>query len=483
LDFHQIHEVVFPGDVRPEDRVRARIRKRDASDPQYLPCRVWKLSPLGVELLPPESMPLVKGDPVDIEITVGGERSYFSGLVVDQVQENEHIRLIGIRLSKRATAHNTGEDRRRSPRWLCSEDFYPSAVAPGKVGINDLMRFQIRDISKEGLQLTCSLRNKFLLPGMTLALAATFPEIGQLLLRVRIVRVDLTSDRGRDQLVVGTEFIKLSPQDRSVLAQYLIQFSDADSLDELRHHGFEPKSVSKGVNFYFLKSEDDYRQVLELRLLAHKHEGTLRSDTTEAADMGDINDARARILIGKYRGKVVASGRVRFNELDTPLEHEKYFDLPSDFPRRDQMQEVSRLCTHPSFRRSDLLTRFFHFICSTSLSEDRPYYLMGSWPGMVPFYEKLGFRCTGLEHEEPLWNQPQTIMLGNAVDAMLGRTTDPIYWNIIWKEASSYAINSGTIQPTKLDRIRLGFLRALGPIAALLIWLRHKPRRPSATGT
>ena len=477
LDFKEIHDLIYPADVRPNDRVLARLRKRDHPDPQYVSCRVWKLSPLGIELVYPDDGDFAKGDPIDVEVTVAGERSYFEGLIVDLVQENEAIKLVGIRLSKRSTQLDEEGDRRRSPRWLCSEDFFPSAVAPGKLGMNDSMRFQIRNISKEGLQLTCSLRNKFLLPGMSLTLAATFPEVGELILRAKIVRVDITSDGGKDQLVVGTEFVYLSKRDRSVLAQYLIQFSNVDSLEELRANGFEPHSLSRGVDFYFLKSEEDYLQVLELRLLAHKFEGTIRDDSVTPADMGDINDARARILIGKYRDRVVVTGRVRFNDLSTPLEHEAYVDLPNDFPRRDQIQEVSRLCTHPDFRQSDLLASFFHFVCSSSLSEDRPWYLMGCWERMIPFYNKIGFRETGLSHGEQLWNQDQSILLGNAVDAMLGRSTHPLYWNLIWRQVSDYTIKNRIVIPTRMDKVRLFTLRLLAPIAQLLFWYRRKPRK------
>lgn len=476
LDFSDIHEVIYPADVRPTDRVLARLRKRDEEQPTYVSCRVWKLSPLGVELVYPESGNFAKGDPIDLEITISGERSYFEGLIVDLVQENRHIKLLGIRLSKRSKS-KSHDDRRKSPRWLCSQHFFPSAVSPGKLGMNDSMRFQIRDISSDGLQLTCSLRNKFLLPGMSLNLAANFPDVGEAVLRVRIVRVDVTSDGGKDQLVIGTQFIELGKRDRSVLAQYLIQFSDVESLEELRHHGFEPNSLSRGIDFYFLKSEEDYQQVLELRLKAHLAEGTLADCSLNPSDMGDINDARARILIGKYRGRVVVTGRVRFNNLDAPLEHEAFVEFPSDFPRRDQIQEVSRLCTHPDFRRSDLLTTFFHFICSSSLAEDRPWYLMGCWEHMVPFYSKLGFADTKLRHGEHLWNQEQLILLGNAADAMLGRTTDPIYWNLIWRQVSDYTIDNKIISPTRMDRIRIRALKCLAPVANLILWYRRKPRK------
>jgi hypothetical protein len=476
LDFKQIHDLIRPADVRPSDRVIARLRKRAPSDAEYVRCQVWKLSPLGVELVYPSYGDFQKGDSIDIEITISGERSYFEGLIVDLVQANDDIKLIGIRLSKRSKTQSIGSDRRRSPRWICNQEFFPTAVAPGKIGINDSMRFQVRDISRNGLQLTCSLRNKFLLPGMSLALAATFPEVGELLLRVRIVRIDITSEHGKDQLVIGTEFVSLSRRDRKVLGQYLIQFSDVESLEALRENGFEPHSVSRGVEFYFLKSEHDYKQVLELRLLAHLAEGTMRDGDLTADDMGDINDARARILIGKYNGRVIVTGRLRINDGKSPLEHEAHISIPRDFPRRDQIQEVSRLCTHPEFRKSDLLISFFHFICSSSFSEDRPWYLMGSWESMVPFYVKIGFRKTGLQHGESLWRRNQVLLIGNAVDAMLGRSTDPIYWNLVWRHVSDFLVEQGALQPNRMDRVRISALKAISPFAKTLWWYRRKPR-------
>ena len=89
LDFTRIHEIINPADVRERDRVLARLRKRDRDQSAYTSLRVWKMSPLGVELVhPSEGEVFSKGTPIDLEIIVSGQRMYFEGLIVDLIQEN-----------------------------------------------------------------------------------------------------------------------------------------------------------------------------------------------------------------------------------------------------------------------------------------------------------------------------------------------------------------------------------------------------------
>lgn len=477
LDFRELHGIIHPGDVRPSDRILARIRKRGSlSDFQSM--KVWRLSPLGVELYENiEDASYVKGDPVDLEITIDGQRTTLQGLVVDLIEQNEVIRLLGIRLGTRTDVTTSGEERRKSTRWICSDDFYPSAAAPSPGVVNDFTQFQVRDISSNGMLLVCSLRNKYLLPGRTLLLSTNFPMVGEFVAPVKIVRVGLTAVNGKDKLSVGVEFVRLDDHMRKTMAQYLIQFSNVETLEELRIAGFNPGSVSKAVDFYYLKSEVDYQRVLELRLAAHEFDRNIKEDMHVAAhDMGDIEDTRSRIIVGMHQGRVVATGRIRFNELDAPLEHEKYISWPADLPRRDQILEISRVCTDPEFRRGDLLAGLFQFACATCIQMEKPYVLIGSWPEMMPFYSKLGWKDTGLSHREPMWKSQQHLMLGHSLDGMLGRGVNPIYWNLIWRVVADHTIKNGLIEPTGMDAIRLKIYRMFGPLANWLFNRRRKLR-------
>jgi len=478
LDFRELHEIIDPGDVRPSDRILARVRE-NRSNEEYRTLRVWRLSPLGIELEDANEDPSVeKGDSVELEITIDGQSSVFSGLVVDVVRQNDLIRLIGMRLARKKIATNTSEDRRKHTRWICSEDFYPSAICSSPGVVNDFTRFQVRDMSPEGMQLACSLRNKYLLVGRKLMLTVNFPMVGEFTAPVKIIRVGLTAINGKDQLSIGVEILKLTEYMKRTMAQYLIQFSNVETLEELRAEGFIPDSVSKAVNFYYLKSDEDYNRVLELRLEAHKYDRNIK-DEIEATptDMGDIEDSKSRIIVGAYGDRIVATGRVRFSEPNEPLEHEKYVTWPRDLPRREEIMEISRVCTDPEFRRGDLLAGLFQFACATCIQIEKPYVLIGAWAEMRGFYKKLGWKETGLSHQEPMWKMDQHLMLGRAKDGMLGRGVNPIYWNLIWRVVSEHTIQNGLIEPSAIDAFRLRIYRLFGPFSNWLLNRRQRVRR------
>jgi predicted GNAT family N-acyltransferase len=443
--------------------------------------RVWRISPLGIELIDDGSQGgvLTKGEPVDLEVTVGGQRSYFEGLVVDLVREGDSTRQIGIRLSKRidSDAHDDRRsDRRKSRRWICSEEFFPTCMTltPGR--FDDYVYFQIRDISATGLLLACSLRNKYLVPGLTLVLTISFPMVGSASARVKVSRVGISSEGGRDFLTVGAEFVRIDMHARHTIGQYLAQFGMSGSLDDLREMGFVPRSISKGTDFYFLKTEEDYRAILGLRLLAHQREGTI-SNGTSAADMGDLNDAKSRILVGKHKGEVIATGRVRFNERDVPLEQEAYVSWPKHLPPREQIVEVSRVCTHPDYRRGDLLASLMRQVAATCVRAERPYVLIVSLPNLRGLYQRIGFRDTGMSHEQAFWKGTQHLLLGNGMDILRGRGVHPLYWNYVWRDVVDYMVDNQMLELVGMDRIRVMFFRLLRPIAAFRFWWARRPRR------
>lgn len=470
LDARDVHGVVYPDDIRNTDRVLARIKKRDAAQ-DYQEARVWRLSPLGVELVYPEvvSREYEKGESVEVELTIAGQRSVLFGVIVDLVESPEIPRLLGIRLTPMKESL-TEENRRTGSRWLCSDRFYPTCMAatPGK--FDDYIYFQVRDVSETGLQLMCSLRNKFLISGMRLSLTAVFPMGNVVPIAVEVVRVSVVTIGGRDRLIVGTKFVGLSEQARGALGQYLIQFSSDASAEDLRSSGLAPRSVALGVDFYNLKSEEDYREVLALRHRAHLKDGNI-GQHVEVQDMGDINDSRARILVGKYRNKVVATARVRFNEASEPMEHEAFVDWPKELPRRDQIVEISRVATHPEFRRSDLLAALFRITYVNVIQPERPWIVISCLDQMVKFYAKMGFQETGLTHEEPLWEPGKTlnVMIVNTPNIVLGRGVDPLAWNFVWKDVANVLIDSGVVSPTGLDRARLRLYRMIGPVASIFV--------------
>jgi len=480
LDFSGIHEKIDPADIRNHERVLARIRHR-SSGGSFEEIRVWRLSPLGVELVADSLVEdYAKGDSIDLEIILSGQRTLFEGLVVDLVLNNQGVSVLGIRLSRKVESAVPGVDRRIGERWICSDEFLPTCVAPTPGRFDDFMYFQVRDISADGLQLSCSLRNKFLIAGMRISLTTVFPMAQVIQLEVEVVRVGIAAFAGRDRLVVGTKFMAISDHARSILGQYILQFGNVDTLEDLKKVGLAPKSVSLGVDFYNLKTEEDYQAVLDLRFLAHSTDGNLKEDAVRE-DLADLNDARSRIIIGKYHGRTVATSRVRFNELDEPMEHESYVEWPKTLPRRDQIVEVSRVATHPDFRRNDLLAALFRYSYLNLVQRDRPWIVISCLDNMVKFYEKIGFVHTGLRHREPLWKDDRVlnVMIINTFELIVGRGVNPFYWNIMWRDVAQYLSAQAVIEPNGVDQMRLMAYRMFGPISSIAMQFRQlmRPRK------
>ena len=409
-NFEDIHDIIFPADVRATDQISARLRRHGYdADPQEV--RVWKLSPLGVELIPADHSDYSKGDSVDLDLTVGGQTTHFEGLVVDLAPRENEKHILGVRFSKKEDNDLVSEDRRKGSRWICSSQFDPVCIAANPAQFNDFLYLKIRDISKSGVRAVTSLRNKFIVPGMVLNLQISFPMTSQVSLIMTVARLALTAEAGKDYLEVGLEFTKLTMQQREAIGQYLIQFSDAESLRRIRSDGFFPTSLTRGVDYQYIKSKSDFLEVLQLRFNANQSAGKIPDQHT-ATDMADIYDTRGRIIVGKYRGRIVGTARLTFNELGERMEHEEYVQLPDDFPRREQILECARAATNPEFRGSDLWNTLIQHIAIVAIQANRPWVVLSTTPELLDMYTRIGFTDTDLRYEHALYpGQEQCVLI------------------------------------------------------------------------
>ncbi len=472
LNFKEVHDIIFPADVRENDLVRAKIRlSGQSSDPQLV--RIWKMSPLGIELLVPMSSGLDKGRLLDIELKIGRQVTLLQGTVVESGEELRGSELVVIRLNTPSKlAAPTAEERRTSSRWICSTQFFPVAIAPNPSQYNDFIYLTVRDIAGGGFRALTSLRNKFLVSGMTLDMQISFPMTGYSAIRARIVRTKLTADNGKDYLEVGFEFSHLSASQRETIGQYLVQFSNAESLSEVNSAGFHPPSFSKGVDFQYIKSLTDFQDVLELRLLANRGVGKI-PPSYSAASMADRFDSTSRILVGKFNGKIVGTIRLRFAELGETLELEQYLKLPETFPQINQIVECSRAATHPSYRRGDLWYSMLQHIAIAALRANRSFAVICTTKELLPMYKKLGLQDAGITFEMPIYpGVEQHLMYVNLYDVLTGVNVGPLAWAIVWQKVAEF-LDEQQLHGTKnMNSTRIKVYRFFAPMARLIAMLR-----------
>lgn len=474
-----IHGGIVPAEIRDGDPVFARLVSL-AGDPAFnREFRVWRMSPLGVELLVEDAHSVPKGTSLDLELKVGTQKSILCGLVVDDLVSENNVHLLHIRLISKPATRADNIERRNSDRWMCSDQFFPTAVASNPAKFNDFIYFKVRDLSNGGMKLHTSLRNKFVMPGMTFDCIVNFPMVTQIKMKITIKNLRIEMDGTREVLALGVTY---NPGDRDVqnaVGQYLMQFGSVDSLNELVNSGVYVSNVSEAVQFSYVRTKEDYDRVLALRFLAYKDAGKIKEGATEQ-DMADEFDARARIVMGTYKGEVVCSARLIFNQFDDKMEQERFVRWPTNLPRRDEMVEIMRACTRPDFRGSDLLISMFKFIAIAVAQSKRKWIVICATKNMAPLYRRIGFHDVGLSYEhQGLNGLPHDILIANVPDAMMGKTVGPLEWNIIWSGVSAYLQQYDLLDLDPATNLRLGVYRLLAPVASLARFFYERKKTKS----
>jgi predicted GNAT family N-acyltransferase len=236
-----------------------------------------------------------------------------------------------------------------------------------------------------------------------------------------------------------------------------------------------PMSVGKAVDYSFVRTKEEFDEVLALRTEAYREAGKI-PEGIKSADMADSFDAESRIVIGKFKGKVVASARLYFPQYGDTLEQEEFVSWPNQLGRRDEVVEIMRVCTHSKFRSSDLLFSLFRFIAISAIQAKR-YKIAGcATDALLPLYTRIGFQDTKLTYSLPaLNNLRHTLLVGDARRSILGMDVGPLVWNVIWKDTIEYLVENQFLTLDVPTQFRLMLYRLLSPLA---YWLRKRAQRP-----
>ncbi len=446
---HGLHKQVIPVEVRETDVVHARVRRSSEAGNKYVPIRVWRLSPLGIELVQTKEVEkFARGESIDLQIVIGGRRSDFHGLVIDETHDSDPDGLFGVRFfeTKARSFEDTSRDERSAQRWLCSEEYVPRAIAPAPGRFNEFIGFKVRDISRHGLLLTTQLSNSFLIPGMKLNLSVHLPMVSETIIPVEIVRLQIGKSGAEELLEVGVTMTNPSTQLLTLLGQYLIQFSQDSSIEELVAEGLVPDNVSLGIAFYPLKTESDFFAALALR------RKTAEARAEELISFADEKDRKARIIVGKVGNKAIVTARVRYPSVSDGLLCEPEFMVPSSEGRADELIEVSGIGTDVLEEyRNDVILALIRYICSSCISTERHKVLVICAKDDGLLFRKAGWRC--------LHTNDSVVLLADAYRAIQGDKVNPLYWNFVWRSVADYLFGAGVLEPKGVDRIVLAIFK------------------------
>jgi predicted GNAT family N-acyltransferase len=465
-------------EVRDGERVTAEVCWRSEGVSRVEGARIWRISPLGIELLVggENGSP---GSAVELILKLGDQHKEHYRLTVESVRPERHGRILSMAWMPSANASREARERRRVKRWLCGGPFALTGIAPNPLRFHDFIYFRVEELSHGGVQFFSSLRNNLLLPGLRLDAVLTFPGLGASEFRLRLVHTRIVDDAGVQRLRVGAQWLNPTRTGLGMAAQYLHQFGPRVTPSELGAAGLPIRSASLAVSFSDVRNEEDYRQVLALRKRAYQTAGKL-GVAAQDVDTADSFDDRARIIIARHQGEVVGSMRLMFHQAADPTEHEQYFPWPSDFPPREQCIEVTRVCTHPAFRGSDLLYALFRHGLFVAASSGRRYVLGSSTSKLLKVYRRLGFQLTDLRYRhEALGGEEHRLFIGDLHGALKGKAVNPVLWNSLYADVWDYVEHRHLPELRAFDACRLRMYRLLEPLTRPLARRLARPGRRS----
>ncbi len=278
-----------------------------------------------------------------------------------------------------------------------------------------------------------------------------------------------SSFSSQPQLRLSLQPLSLSPEWANDLGEWLASEGGIPP-ETLRAFGFPLRFFRHGATTSFVDTQEDYESVLNLRRMAYVEAGK-KPEPTTAEEMSSSWDKRSRIICVHYEGELVASVTLTFpDRLSAPLRSQSAFpggNYPCPMPDTLDCIEISGLCTHPDYRKGDLLNTVFEQVARAFLLSGRKHLVTLADDHLLPLYLKLGFRdhrhaCTYLHRQHHLISIERD-------DIILGRHSSWLVWQILIGDLIADLKSRGLLHPPHRGRIRLKCLLALRPLAKHLI--------------
>ena len=270
---------------------------------------------------------------------------------------------------------------------------------------------KIIKVSKKGMLVSLHLKNNDLFPNIEIQhLKLHIPSVGDLTCAVNIHDVFWISNYPT-QVFINLKFLRTERVAVEMFGQMLIlhgkQVDESVNIMELiRKADLFPKHIKKHLQFDYLITEEDYLKVLELRQLAYTSTGKIPKET-QLASTADRYDDYSRIIICRHKGKIRGPAEIGIIQLrvtfcdtkDQKFELEESIKLPLQFQSRQELAEISRMCIHPDFQRTDLVVGLIERAFMYTLKTGKKYIITSCDNKMLRFYKMLGFTSSGITFE------------------------------------------------------------------------------------
>ncbi|MGO8998475.1 MAG: GNAT family N-acyltransferase [Polyangiaceae bacterium] len=415
---------------------------------------VMKIGPAGLSVAcdPTESLDLPAGTPVDVEWSPADAPPFVSHGRAKRaslaLRSRRSVRELDVAFDP-APPRSADEHALSELHWL-------TAYAPDPFFFREWHTLKITAAGPRTLRAVASSRARSLVPGLPLALTIVVPVLGSFLVRAHVTGV--VPDVRPEEIDVSLAIDEAPADFSEALAELVLAGSDGVTLARLRRDGFALGALTRAMTVGYVENDEDMQQVLALRLAAY-HSKNKFAFAKSAADMLDPYDAYSRQIVCRVGSRIVGAVRLVYVDCDRTRSEELALGAPlPDWLFDVPFGEISRLCTHPEFRGSDVLITLLQHLGRVAAMSGLPW-LLGSCDDQCPLYEKLGFKKMPGVRYDAYGRAGIDVVAVELKDFFDGRGMGALVWGHVHAPVVDFLARRGIIRPRGLGRVRAALYR------------------------
>lgn len=434
-------------DIRTSDGISAKIL---LDNNQTIDVRVWNLNMSGACLIVPDALPFAVHDSVRIRFMFSWGETVAGDYEVCWIAQTPHGKKIGLKASRKEVVpvNFAGEGR-----LLSISSSYPiTGYLYKPFHYQERSIFRLNSVTTQHAIIDVLDDENLYFEQQKIELLISLAARSERI-KGRIQRVMHVT---RDSVKLLVEIQELSSGLQDDLVNHLILDPNLD-LEKIRKAGFRVRAVADSFRFRFVKTQEEYEQVLRLRLDAYSAAGKTGSGASPETMVAPL-DHISRILIALHGGKVIASVAMAFPEneqmvLDTERALPKGYE--GKVPPKREMIEIARLCTNQKYRRGDVLLRMFEHIYKVFATSDRKYLISSTDKNLWPIYRNLGFKKIGLKYAHPFLAglEHDVIMIDLSVP-VTGRSIGFLRWRYLYSRMTDFVESRRPLERRGVGKLR-----------------------------
>lgn len=194
------------------------------------------------------------------------------------------------------------------------------------------------------------------------------------------------------------------------LGDLILRYMPVWTPDSVRNLNFKVTSVAWACKIALVENPKHLKGVQQLRRMAYGAAGK--------ADIGaplssfvDKHDASAAIVHVRHGPRTVGSLRIVTPAAGASHEYQNIVELPDALARNEDIAAISRICTHPRYRRSDLFCSLLEFADRYVATCGRRYALGGCTPNLLHLYERFGWQSAGVRFCHPQLRNIEEVLI------------------------------------------------------------------------